>query len=1317
MNAVNDLSKMDPNSFQHLVNHLALKVLGFGHTGFGPGSDGGRDGCFEGEAAYPSDVDRWKGKWYIQSKYHSFHLSADPQKWLQKQIKIELDNFKNPDSQREWPDIWIVATNVDISAVPNVGTFDVCRKLVEEVNPKLAKKFHIWGASKIVDLLTLNKDIAEYYSHFITPGNVISELFNYLKDQTVDVESLITFFITRQFTENQYTKLEQAGSDSDSRPGIHKLFIDIPYSCNIADSEGMVMESLVSASSKCQKIDPSFIYRSNWESWNKNPYRSRVLFLKGGPGHGKSTVGQYFSQIQRASIILQKSDLNFRPQIIELATEIKTTAEAKGFWPTVPRIPILIELKEYAQWYGERNSNMAKGVLSFLSNKLSNATESEITPQLLKKALSNNCWFVNFDGLDEVPHDVKDQIANEVLIFLNNTSVEANSDLLALCTSRPQGYSGQFNSIDGPELELVPLNVEQALNCAKPVLALGRSTEESDKSFSVLVSATSSISVCELMTTPLQSHIMAVVVRDGGRPPERRWQLFSNFYSVIKRREANRDLPDKKLAKLLREEDKLLKSVHNRLGFLLHARAEISKGAQTQLERNEFVQLMRSAVDQMIDGNKEEIISTLIDATANRLVLVNTPDDGDHFRFDIRQLQEYFAAEFLYESVNAENLSKRLSLISGDAHWREVMHFLISALIENNRITELAVAIKAIEELNEPNNDDQNRLLHKRIAKGCILTGRLFQEGVLEQDKRIRNDFRKCLDPLGGIIDSNAVAQYFDTKSPNTLNWLINYSLDIIKEFDCSENIGAAILLFRILPDNDIRVNQFTKFIKSADIEYISVVYESFNFDEMYGSKIVIQDWVIDLSLDYLLDTKWYRFKGDVIRQMLLCVGRDKVALERVGSKKGLNSVVIKILSELGQRDMHYKTEDEKIDYGVVTGSYFNKDWSNSKKTIPAWWLGNEDKLVNVVGIVEAGVKIFRYSFDRSFEKFKVLMEYLVKDKYDWLNGIPKNILALIPLDSSKDFSIQIELLSTLSEEEYRNLIEYHIVNKIRVPRPRKLLQLGYNFDVVKWKELLSDLPMIALHVWARDEWHQTEHTFIDISETLRSIEPTNILLDKLLTDNMLNLIPSKWGALIGICPDREEEIRKALLSYDFDANMEEMLSVEWTPFSINLPQEEHLIVPLLYCILRYDENQMFSKKYKSQLGVVAKKIRDLDLSIDSLESLCKSSNPKVAITANNCLLLLSKSEDYDKYIDNITLLYYPEIGQWFYSNITSSIRLLGLENRESIKTLLSKILDATRLNYSSRIKFNQMFVRWRELSNAPVTSANCQNQWLLGVE
>ena len=95
-----DLAKLDSNSFEHLVNHLALCVLGAGHTGFGPGADGGRDGFFEGVAPYPIETNQWSGVWYIQSKFHKPHLSKDPQKWLLDKIKEEIKAFNDPEKLR-----------------------------------------------------------------------------------------------------------------------------------------------------------------------------------------------------------------------------------------------------------------------------------------------------------------------------------------------------------------------------------------------------------------------------------------------------------------------------------------------------------------------------------------------------------------------------------------------------------------------------------------------------------------------------------------------------------------------------------------------------------------------------------------------------------------------------------------------------------------------------------------------------------------------------------------------------------------------------------------------------------------------------------------------------------------------------------------------------------------------------------------------------------------------------------------------------------------------------------------------------------------
>jgi hypothetical protein len=126
-----ELSQLDSHSFEHMVNFLALKVLGKGVTGFVQGADGGRDGYLIGEAPYPTAINRWNGTWYIQSKFHKPHLSKNPQAWLINEIKKELEEFENSED-RVAPDIWIIATNIEPSGKPRTGAYDAIKILVKE---------------------------------------------------------------------------------------------------------------------------------------------------------------------------------------------------------------------------------------------------------------------------------------------------------------------------------------------------------------------------------------------------------------------------------------------------------------------------------------------------------------------------------------------------------------------------------------------------------------------------------------------------------------------------------------------------------------------------------------------------------------------------------------------------------------------------------------------------------------------------------------------------------------------------------------------------------------------------------------------------------------------------------------------------------------------------------------------------------------------------------------------------------------------------------------------------------------------------------
>jgi hypothetical protein len=239
-----ELTRLDSNTFEHLANTLALKVLGGGHTGFGPGPDAGRDGYFEGRAPYPSARNSWSGVWYIQSKFLAPHLTKDAQKWLLERISEEVKAFSDLNSNRKWPSNWIVVTNIEPSGAAQTGSFDRAKELVRKARPQLASRFHIWGGRKVLDLLALHPDVGRYYGEFVTPGQVLAELYAKSQESHAQLKEIIRYLIVTQFNEQQYTKLEQAGSTTDNRPGIQRLFADIPFESPLHRIKGMAAASL-----------------------------------------------------------------------------------------------------------------------------------------------------------------------------------------------------------------------------------------------------------------------------------------------------------------------------------------------------------------------------------------------------------------------------------------------------------------------------------------------------------------------------------------------------------------------------------------------------------------------------------------------------------------------------------------------------------------------------------------------------------------------------------------------------------------------------------------------------------------------------------------------------------------------------------------------------------------------------------------------------------------------------------------------------------------------------------------------------------------
>lgn len=1313
MNDSYDLAKLTPDAFEHLVNSLTLRVLGSGATGFGPGPDGGRDGCFEGSAPYPSNTEHWSGIWYVQSKFHAPHLSKNPQIWLLNQISKELRDFQAKDSKRKWPDIWIIATNIDPSGSPDTGAFDAARNLVRTKRPKLADRFHIWGGAKILDFLSKYKDVAGRYRHLITPGHLLTEMFEKLRDDRASVSNVLHYLIVRLFQEHQHTRLEEAGSDADKRPGVHQLFIDLPYYAPDFKMNGSIMESVVHASARDHRIPPDGLAADEWQTWTRDPRRARVWFVKGGPGQGKSTTGQYFSQLQRAALILHTDKLPVHPNTKLLAAEVRRAGEKSGFWPASPRIPIYIELKDYAQWYGGLDKHASKGILTYLAQRIAAGTEQRVPVGLLKRMLADLPWFVLFDGLDEVPEDVKDLVSIEVIHFLNDVAVEVHADLMAMCTSRPQGYSGQFSNIDGPTIELQPLSREQALACATPVIKAGRSEAEAEKAISVLESALGAEAVRALMTTPLQSHIMAIVVRDGGRPPERRWQLFDNFYQVIRRREANRNLPDKAIAALIRDQQRLLKAIHNRLGFVLHARAEKSIGAQTSLNKIEFRMLAETTVKLMMTKDVAATVDALVVAARDRLVLVNTPDDGQHVRFDVRQLQEFFAAEFLYESVNAGDLKSRIESLSGDAHWREVLHFLLSALVENGRQTELDGAVEALSDLNDGFDGAELRTLSRRLSLGAVLAVRLLAEGVLEQDRRVRQQFAKILEPVFGVTCPTVLLPLLAVNQPNSLDWLVKLLRAHLNEKTHSENVGAAILLTRLLPENDPEIESFKVYLLDSPPDYAAHVLIWSGARNRIGRNIPPPNWMREMALRLLLRPSWIELESGLISDLLGILRSKGTAQLDVAVTIGLSRAHVQLL-QLLLEDANPSAQEEDGRYGIVRVFRFSPDWSRAQsKTVglPAAALETEPDQ----GILSAVNLVFRFARTRKAEDLRELAAFVEK-----LSAVfeifPEWIRALAPFDARKGSAIHAKQILEMPPSQQKDFIASLTSARPPFARPFSRMMWGSVATVQEWRRLIEDYPRGAFSVWSNQTWVNT--TLKRRPKTIDDKEALLALADKLVEFPLILLGRlSKVARLIAAAPEREDALRDALkfasnakpkIAYRLDLDSAE-------GFPLRLPGEACLLPHVLNSIANTEVRKPEDRGARTKHQLVSELCKQYFPS--TMELLNIQNAKRVSIIEKACAVILNAMCD-DKCVmskaqeELIVEAARNGAGMWFYSAVVYCVRLDSMPQDFSHK-LIDGLLETARHNYSVRVILEELLADWRERSTAPVSANKFERLWL----
>lgn len=721
------MDALGAQTFEQLTQSLLMDKLGPHLTVFGDGPDGGREASWNGEAPSFGRSETWSGYGILQAKFKNRSGSpAENLKWLKSTIKGELDDWNKPlTNRKEKPKFLLFATNVRLSSVPGSGKDEIHEFIdnyVESLGLPIAES-RVLDYYEIRALLDAATSIRKRYAAFLTTGDIIAKLTDDLEDLELQTGRAIASYTARCLTEDSLVNLTQAGTTGDGRATIADVFIDLPailpqQDINVLFDDSVDVEE-IDTETEDSHWDQEYEDRSGIVRFLINDFNRIVenestegnsqqrTVLVGGPGQGKSTVTQWLAQLYRAEF-LKGTDLAENPNIKPI---IKTTEERRVKLE-LPRArarrwPMRVILTELADFLA---TSTDKSLLHYIAMKISAGSSYKITTEALRKWVSSYPCLLLIDGLDEVPASSN---RSQVLNAIRNFFIEATSsksDVFAVATTRPQGYSSEFSPEEYRHFQLEPLEVEEALKFAESLVAvrMGSGTAAEEKVMKRLKIASQEEHTMKLFESPLQVTILEVLLEKLHKAPNDRSRLYSSYFNVISQREQEKS---GHLSDLLQKYESDVNYLHRQIGYVLQKRGAEVGETTSSLTLDEFDNYIKLRFKDQ--GHSEEDVEFLAGQFAtlvtDRLVFL-AKLESDKIGFELRSLQEFMAGEFIVNHPE-QSVIPELHKIAHSAYWRNVALFAIGSIFSNKEYLRAEVTVLCAE------------LNHVPDASKVILTG------------------------------------------------------------------------------------------------------------------------------------------------------------------------------------------------------------------------------------------------------------------------------------------------------------------------------------------------------------------------------------------------------------------------------------------------------------------------------------------------------------------------------------------------------------------------------------------------------------------
>ncbi|MGW7583781.1 NACHT domain-containing protein [Kitasatospora sp. NPDC054768] len=691
--------------FQQLCNALLahcfpdMQCFPVGH------SDGGRDAVLPRDGAQEA---------IFQVKWTSRPLK-DPVAWLTRTIDRERANIERLVSAGARQ--YFLLTSMAGTAVPGRGTMDRFDAELAKYSAEFGLGMRIWWRADIDARVDAAPDSLKFaYPGMLTGHDHVRYLIRGSPATGAHTRpSLMRSDAAAGLVADRWLRLGQAGAEpSSGRIGLGPVAVDLKAEHTTPGGEpGTVLACQHVIEHGDNALRPS----------GQRTEAPQHVLLFGGPGQGKTTLGQLICQAYRVAMFDDNDRLLPAPTRDLLRSLRRDLTEAGIPAPRRHRWPLRITLHDYALSLAHPGPDTA-GLLRFMARQVGRG----VTEADLRDWLREWPWLLVLDGLDEVPRPARETVMEGVNDFLT-TARSVDADLLVVGTTRPQGYHGEFHPGDYTSLTLSGMTADDALHYAG---RLARARHRTDPEMYATVveritAAAADITTRQLLGSPLQVAIMSLLVEKRRQLPQNRFKFFEAYYNTVYTREAEKP---GRAGELLTENQHHIDWLHLHAGLTIQSKEAVTEPSDPLVLSEDALRerlRLRLCEETEDPARAEALSSELVAAATERLVLLVSPRPGA-VGFEVKSLQEYCAAGALLSGPDAD-IVPRLADLATDQTWYQAWLLTAAGLFTDHPHLrdEFLVMLRGL---------DKRGLSEMLVLPGAHLALALLDEDLARQHPR-----------------------------------------------------------------------------------------------------------------------------------------------------------------------------------------------------------------------------------------------------------------------------------------------------------------------------------------------------------------------------------------------------------------------------------------------------------------------------------------------------------------------------------------------------------------------------------------------------